>query len=89
MCLSLEDDIDSGEHDHVKGHINYCELCWWKEIKDDNENLIYFSTKACTCSHNLHFRKHVSICKTMKTNQSSDILQHSQNRPTGDRWLKF
>ena len=23
------------------------------------------------------------------TNQSSDILQHSQNRPTGDRWLKF
>ena len=21
--------------------------------------------------------------------QSSDILQHSQNRPTGDRWLKF
>ena len=24
-----------------------------------------------------------------KSNQSSDILQHSQNRPTGDRWLKF
>ena len=24
-----------------------------------------------------------------ETNQSSDILQHSQNRPTGDRWLKF
>ena len=22
-------------------------------------------------------------------NQSSDILQHSQNRPTEDRWLKF
>ena len=22
-------------------------------------------------------------------NPSSDILQHSQNRPTGDRWLKF
>ena len=22
-------------------------------------------------------------------NQSSDILQHSQNRRTGDRWLKF
>ena len=22
-------------------------------------------------------------------NQSSDILQHSQNRLTGDRWLKF
>ena len=22
-------------------------------------------------------------------NQSSDILQHSQNRQTGDRWLKF
>ena len=25
----------------------------------------------------------------MEANQSSDILQHSQNRPTGDRWLKF
>ena len=24
-----------------------------------------------------------------RRNQSSDILQHSQNRPTGDRWLKF
>ena len=23
------------------------------------------------------------------SNQSSDILQHSQNRPTEDRWLKF
>ena len=22
-------------------------------------------------------------------NQSSDILQHSQNKPTRDRWLKF
>ena len=22
-------------------------------------------------------------------NQRSDILQHSQNRPTGGRWLKF
>ena len=27
--------------------------------------------------------------KTQSMNQSSDILQHSQNRPTGDRWLKF
>ena len=27
--------------------------------------------------------------ETSETNQSSDILQHSQNRPTGDRWLKF
>ena len=27
--------------------------------------------------------------KTGHQNQSSDILQHSQNRPTGDRWLKF
>ena len=65
-CLSLENDIDS-EHENVKGHINYSELCWWKEINDDNENLIYFSTKACTYKHNLHFRKRVSICKTMKT----------------------
>ena len=25
----------------------------------------------------------------IKSNQSSDILQHSQNRPTGDRWIKL
>ena len=25
----------------------------------------------------------------MPWNQSSDILQHSQNRPTGDRLIKF
>ena len=31
------------------------------------------------------------VDKTVNTekNQSSDILQHSQNRPTRDRWLKF
>ena len=23
-----------------------------------------------------------------ETNESTDIQQHSQNRPTGDRWLK-
>ena len=27
--------------------------------------------------------------ETRNLDQSSDILQHSQNRPTGDRWLKF
>ena len=27
--------------------------------------------------------------KEKERNQSSDILQHSQNRPTGDRWLKL
>ena len=26
-------------------------------------------------------------CEDRLGNQSSDILQHSQNRPTGDRWL--
>ena len=26
---------------------------------------------------------------SLTANQRSDILQHSQNRPTGDRWLKF
>ena len=30
----------------------------------------------------------INICRK-GGNQSSDILQHSQNRPTGDRWLKF
>ena len=30
----------------------------------------------------------VNFCRNLG-DQSSDILQHSQNRPTGDRWLKF
>ena len=30
-----------------------------------------------------------ALMNEFAANQSSDILQHSQNRPTGDRWLKF
>ena len=30
----------------------------------------------------------IAVVETSVPNQSSDILQHSQNRPTGDRWLK-
>ena len=33
--------------------------------------------------------KSVAKSVMLSLNQSSDILQHSQNRPTGDRWLKF
>ena len=37
-----------------------------------------------------YHRKRGDILLVFKLiNQSSDILQHSQNRPTGDRWLKF
>ena len=32
---------------------------------------------------------HESVCHFTDSNQSSDILQHSQNRPTGYRWLKL
>ena len=31
----------------------------------------------------------INKLSTTITYQSSDILQHSQNRPTGERWLKF
>ena len=31
----------------------------------------------------------VNASNLIDTNQSSDIRQHSQNRPTGDKWLKF
>ena len=34
-------------------------------------------------------KENIKIVAVVVTNQSSDILQHSQNRPTGDRWLKF
>ena len=40
---------------------------------DDERFLIHFYDTFCNES----------------INQSSDILQHSQNRPTEDRWLKF
>ena len=37
-----------------------------------------------------YFVVHLKISGAkIKDNQSSDILQHSQNRPTGDRWLKL
>ena len=29
------------------------------------------------------------ILHTQYATQSSDVLQHSQNRPTGDKWLKL
>ena len=31
----------------------------------------------------------VILAKSPYQRQSSDILQHSQNRPTGDRWLNL
>ena len=40
-----------------------------------------------TIRGSLRFAIAKSISK--QVDQSSDILQHSQNRPTGDRWLKF
>ena len=44
-----------------------------------------------TLKANLHFLNVLddAFKKALHVNQSSDILQHSQNRPTGDRWLKF
>ena len=46
----------------------------------------------CTnCLHGFDQELSRDNCQDNETvkNQSSGILQHSQNRPTGDRWLKF
>ena len=46
-----------------------------------------------TCLKICEICKYMKLCAVCKNdeqaNQSSDILHHSQNRPTGDRWLKF
>ena len=39
--------------------------------------------------HSAHDIPHGTEHPPLYSNQSSDFLQHSQNRPTGDRWLKF
>ena len=49
-------------------------------------NMTYFSF-CFEWEKNGLFWTMLFICSD--ANQSSDILQHSQNRPTGDRWLKF
>ena len=53
-------------------------------------NLSYRYTDDLISFNNERFKEFISdIYLKELTNQSSDILQHSQNRPTGDRWLKF
>ena len=49
-------------------------------------------TKKCIIEIGNALRRNAKVSQENKSpeqNQSSDILQHSQNRPTGDRWLKF
>ena len=48
----------------------------------------YFNPQA-KIMNDVSGRDFVKMHYQFSANQSSDILQHSQNRPTGDRWLKF
>ena len=45
--------------------------------------------KCCIDSHFVRLIRELFNFILVESNQSSDILQQSQNRPTGDRWLKF
>ena len=61
---------------------DFSKICWDedKNISTDvNMKFSIFHEKVTDC-----VRSHVPL-----RNQSSDILQHSQNRPTGDSWLKI
>ena len=50
-------------------------------------NLTHSIQFICNCTQS---RLITTIDTTIDyVNQGSDILQHSQNRPTGDRWLKL
>ena len=65
VCLSLENNEE--DHDHTYGHINFCNVCWWKEIKTTDGQLIYFSTRKCSCIRKSREQKEISICITMST----------------------
>ena len=51
-------------------------------IAKNKENYISFSTPFAV-------DEYIDRNGDKRENQSSDVLQHSQNRPTGDRWLKL
>ena len=51
MCFSLEEDVG---HEHTRGYILFCNLCWWKDIYTINDELIYYSFKHCPCDVKLH-----------------------------------
>ena len=55
-----------------------------------------YATVGCNDGHqlvavNTNDMSSREVCSLLScnSNQSSDIVQHSQNRPTGDRWLKL
>ena len=61
-------------------------------LKDDSGYFVDWKdtkTKAGDTTQHLVSISSISENGDVVENQSSDILQHSQNRPTGDRWLKF
>ena len=54
-----------------------------------NSNHSYGYVLEVNVKYPKELHDHHNDLSFMCENQSSDILQHSQNRPTGDRWLKF
>ena len=51
--------------------------------------LVKFRCRAVGIIADMEKAFHQIEIRKSNRDQSSDILQHSQNRPTGDRWLKF
>ena len=67
-----------------------------EEIAKSMEDLIFQINRQSQTDELFEHLLHelLGLDKQLRTircslNQSSDILQHSQNRPTGDRWLKL
>ena len=56
-------------------------------LVDSSDTAIYLLKLTGACVNDSNYP--MKICCITDKNQSSDILQHPQNRPTGDRWLKF
>ena len=55
-------------------------------VKNLNQLMVInFSTQMSSQSSTWKMTTQIKL----DINQSTDILQHSQNRPTGDRWLKL
>ena len=87
--------------DHVDrvGHV----LCLFDGVFEfeREKEMFYLESNIRLLAHHNHQLDVIRECRVFSLlantrqlldefgNQSSDILQHSQNRPTGDRWLKF
>ena len=55
------------DHSHIHGYIEYCITCWWKEIMNEDDTLVYRSIMNCQCTSNLKKQIQIQLCKETTT----------------------